>query len=247
MRLYIKFTYSQRLIEIPTKTIYLIDCTTWYKKENMSKLQELRENYELGELLESHVHEDPMQQFKLWLENAVSHKVKEPNAMVLSTINAHGSPSSRVVLIKELDDDGIIFYTNYESDKARQIGAHPSIALNFNWLELQRQVRIEGTVTKVDEARSTKYFQGRPKNSQIGAWVSAQSKIIPDRSVLETAKEKLELQYKDADVLPKPPNWGGYKVTPHLIEFWQGRRSRLHDRLRFTLSDGQWDMKRVSP
>jgi len=213
----------------------------------MAKLQDLRENYELGELMESNVLEDPIQQLKLWLENAISHKVKEPNAMVLSTINASGSPSSRVVLIKELDDDGIIFYTNYESDKASQIAAHPIVALNFNWLALQRQVRIEGTVEKIDEVRSIKYFQGRPKSSQIGAWVSAQSKIIPDRSVLETAKQKLELQYKDVDVIPKPPNWGGYKVKPNLVEFWQGRRSRLHDRLRFSLVDGQWILERVSP
>jgi len=154
----------------------------------MAKLQDLRENYELGKLLETSVNKDPIQQFKIWLENAISHKVKEPNAMVLSTINDKGSPSSRVVLIKELDDDGIIFYTNYESDKARHIDAHPTVALNFNWLALQRQVRIEGTVEKTDETRSTQYFQGRPKSSQIGAWVSAQSKIIADRSILERAK-----------------------------------------------------------
>jgi len=213
----------------------------------MSKLQNLRENYELGELLEENVLKDPILQFKQWLENAISHKVKEPNAMVLSTINKNGYPSSRVVLIKELDDDGIIFYTNYESDKANQIDAQPNVALNFNWLALQRQVRIEGSVEKIDEVRSTKYFQGRPKSSQIGAWVSAQSKVISDRSVLETTKQELEIQYKDADVLPKPANWGGYKVKPNLIEFWQGRRSRLHDRLRFSLVDGQWDLKRISP
>ena len=213
----------------------------------MAKLQDLRENYELGELLESNVHSDPIEQIKIWINDAIQHKEKEPNAMVLSTINKNGSPSSRVVLVKEMDPDGLVFYTNYESDKASQIAKHPFVSLNFNWLFLQRQVRIEGSVEKIGEDRSTKYFQSRPKSSQIGAWVSAQSKIIPDREVLELAKKELDLKYKDQDILPKPPHWGGFKIKPTLIEFWQGRRSRLHDRLRFTLKDGKWIIQRVSP
>ena len=214
----------------------------------MAKLHDLRENYELGELLENNVHSDPIKQFQLWINDAIELKQKEPNAFVLSTINAEGAPSSRVVLVKEIDPNGIIFYTNYESDKAVQMSQIPSVAANFNWLDLQRQIRIEGSVEKIDEVIATTYFQSRPKSSQIGAWVSAQSKIISGREVLEVAKQKLEDQYKDHDVLPKPPHWGGYKIVPTLIEFWQGRRSRLHDRLRYTNDEaGNWKIERVSP
>ena len=214
----------------------------------MAKYHELRENYELGELLEANVHANPIEQFKLWMNDAIVYKQKEPNAMVLSTINKNGTPSSRVVLVKEIDPDGIIFYTNYNSDKATQINHTPQVALNFNWLDLQRQVRMEGSVEKIGVDRATTYFQSRPKSSQIGAWVSEQSKIIASRKVLEDTKIELEEKYKDVDVLPKPPHWGGYKVIPNLIEFWQGRRSRLHDRLRFILQEnGDWTIKRVSP
>lgn len=214
----------------------------------MAKLNGLRENYELGELLEANVHADPIEQFKLWMNDAITHKQKEPNAMVLSTINKNGAPSSRVVLVKEIDPDGVIFYTNYNSDKASQIKSFPTVALNFNWLDLQRQIRMEGSVEKIDEARATIYFQSRPKSSQIGAWVSEQSQIISDRKVLEDSKQELEEKYKEAKVLPKPPHWGGYKVIPQKIEFWQGRRSRLHDRLRYLmLENGDWKIDRVSP
>ncbi len=214
----------------------------------MAKLHGLRENYELGELLETNVHADPIEQFKLWMNDAIEHKQKEPNAMVLSTINDKGAPSSRVVLVKEIDPNGIIFYTNYNSDKAAHIHTSPIVALNFNWLDLQRQVRMEGSVEKIDAERATTYFQSRPKSSQIGAWVSEQSKVITDRQVLEDSKRLLEEKYKDVDVLPKPPHWGGYKVVPRLIEFWQGRRSRLHDRLRYTLGENSvWAIERVSP
>ena len=213
----------------------------------MAKFQDLRENYELDELLESSVDADPIKQLNKWLEDAIKKEQKEPNAMVLSTVKANGAPSSRVVLLKEMDPDGLIFYTNYESDKANQMAEYPTVALNFNWLDLQRQVRIEGTVEKIDAERSTKYFQSRPKTSQIGAWVSAQSKIISDRSVLEKAKQELDTKHKDDKVLPKPPHWGGYKVKPSMIEFWQGRRSRLHDRLRYSLSQEKWIIQRISP
>lgn len=214
----------------------------------MAKYHDLRENYELGELLEAHVHANPIEQFKQWLNDAIEHKQKEPNAMVLSTINENAAPSSRVVLVKEIDADGIVFYTNYNSDKALQIQSNPMAALNFNWLDLQRQIRMEGRVEKIGAERATKYFQSRPKSSQIGAWVSEQSKVIPNREVLEESKRKLEEKYKEKDVLPKPVHWGGYKFIPHLIEFWQGRRSRLHDRLRFTLQNtGEWTIVRVSP
>ncbi len=214
----------------------------------MAKLQDLRENYELGELIESKVLDDPIQQFTQWIEDAIQHKEKEPNAMVLSTINAAGAPSSRVVLVKEIDPDGIVFYTNYESDKAQQIAAHPVVALNFNWLLLQRQVRIEGRVEKIDAERATQYFQSRPKSSQIGAWVSEQSKIIENRAVLEESKKAIELKHEKDQVLPKPPHWGGFKVIPHSVEFWQGRRSRLHDRLRYTQNEsGIWTISRLSP
>jgi len=214
----------------------------------MSDLKDLRQNYELGKLIRENLHDDPISQFSAWINDAIASEEKEPNAMVLSTINGAGAPSSRVVLVKEIDPDGIIFYTNYESDKAQQIDSKPVVALNFNWLSLQRQVRIEGRVEKVGEERATKYFQGRPKSSQIGAWVSAQSKVIPNRQVLEDAKIALEAKFQAADVLPKPANWGGYKVIPDVLEFWQGRRSRLHDRLRYTREEnGTWLIERVSP
>jgi len=214
----------------------------------MAKLQDLRENYELGELLEEHVHADPIEQFKQWLNDAIVHKQKEPNAMVLSTTNVKGAPSSRVVLVKEVDPDGLIFYTNYNSDKANEISKSPIVALNFNWLDIQRQIRMEGSVEKIGVERATTYFQSRPKSSQIGAWVSEQSKVISGRTILEQEKQKLEDQYKDVDILPKPPHWGGYKVTPTMIEFWQGRRSRLHDRLRYTKGlEEWWKMVRISP
>ena len=214
----------------------------------MAKLHVLREDYELGELLESIIDADPIEQFKHWMNDAIEHKQKEPNAMVLSTIDEKGAPSSRVVLVKEIDSNGIVFYTNYNSDKASHINKKPSVALNFNWLDLQRQVRMEGHVEKIDAERATTYFQSRPKSSQIGAWVSEQSKIIASREILENAKLVLEEKYKDVEVLPKPPHWGGYKVVPHQIEFWQGRRSRLHDRLRYIkLKNNNWDIVRVSP
>jgi len=214
----------------------------------MSDLINLRENYDLGKLLEENLHDDPISQFNLWMGDAIQSKEKEPNAMVLSTINSAGAPSSRVVLVKEVDPDGILFYTNYDSDKACQIDMNPVVSLNFNWLCLQRQIRIEGWVEKVSEERATKYFQGRPKSSQIGAWVSEQSKVIPNRQILEEKKKELEDKYEDAKVLPKPTNWGGYKIIPHMLEFWQGRRSRLHDRLRYRkIEAGGWIVERVSP
>ena len=214
----------------------------------MTDLKDLRENYELGELLEGNIHQDPMQQFSIWMEDAIKSDEKEPNSMVLSTIRENGAPTSRVVLVKEIDPDGLIFYTNYNSDKAKQIKNSPMVALNFNWLSLQRQVRIEGSVEKIGSERATKYFQSRPKSSQIGAWVSAQSEIIKSRKTLEEAKKALDEKYKEISVLPKPPHWGGFKIIPHTIEFWQGRRSRLHDRIRYTQkAKKSWLIGRVSP
>ena len=196
----------------------------------------------------SDVSKNPIKQFKVWMKEALKSEVPEPNAMTLSTVNPDGLPTGRIVLLKDLDKDGFTFYTNYESDKGKDMAKNKNIALTFVWLELERQVRIEGVVKKVSRKKSKKYFQSRPKKSQMGAWVSSQSEIIKNRKVLENNMNNLEKKYKDSEVLPCPPHWGGYLVQPVVIEFWQGRRSRLHDRIRYKLTKkGKWKMERLAP
>ncbi len=208
----------------------------------------LREDYRQATLEIDEVARNPIQQFELWFQMAVNAQLKEPNAMVLATANAQGRPSARVVLLKGFNESGFVFYTNYESRKAEEMQENPYTALVFNWLELEKQVRIEGKVEKVSEAVATDYFQSRPKGSQIGAWASPQSRVIPNRAVLEQKTAELEKIYHNSEVLPRPEHWGGYLVRPNMIEFWQGRSSRLHDRIRYTLHiDNTWKIERLAP
>lgn len=209
---------------------------------------DFRVDYQLDELLESNVAAHPIEQFEDWFKAACSSSNPEPNAMVIATADAAGNPSARVVLLKEINKKGFVFYTNYLSRKGRELADRPQAALVFNWLELQRQVRIEGRVEKLDEAASAAYFKSRPKASQIGAWASQQSEIIPHRDILEEEKTALEKTYADAESLPKPENWGGFILVPQRVEFWQGRRSRLHDRLLYEIqTDGSWHLQRLAP
>jgi pyridoxamine 5'-phosphate oxidase len=211
----------------------------------MSDLADLRKSYERAELDESASLADPLAQFELWLQQAISGELPEPNAMTLATVGADGRPSTRVVLIKGCDSRGIVWYTNYDSRKGRELAAHPQAALQFHWVELERVVRIEGRVEKVDAAESDAYFASRPLDSRIGAWASPQSEVIPSRSVLVANAARYGAQYLLNP--PRPPHWGGYRLVPDRWEFWQGRRSRLHDRLRYRLEAQQWIRERLAP
>jgi len=218
-------------------------------KKTTDSLSNLRKNYEKNELLEHTVHTDPFQQFDGWLQAALAHEgVYEANAMTLATVNPLGKPSSRTVLLKGIREGGFVFYTNHHSRKGKELAQNKHVALLFYWGVLQRQVRIEGIVTELSVEASTQYFQSRPKGSQIGAWASTQSEIIDSRQVLEANQSQITEQYKDAEVLPKPPNWGGYLVKATNFEFWQGRSSRLHDRLQYRLdSETKWFIERLAP
>ena len=212
--------------------------------------KDLRVDYQADVLLEKDAPANPFALFDRWFKEAQDSDCPEPNAMIVATITEEGYPAARTVLVKEVSERGFIFYTNYDSRKGREIDAHPHVALVFNWLELQRSVRIEGRVERIDEEKSTEYFQSRPKKSQIGAWTSPQSEVIPDREFLDRRKEEIEEQYRDTEVLPKPDDWGGYLVVPHMIEFWQGRSSRLHDRLAYEREHeggSDWERKRLAP
>lgn len=212
------------------------------------KLASLREDYSKKELDITDVYKNPIKQFGVWMKEALRSEVPEPNAMTLSTVSPDGLPSGRIVLLKDLSEKGFTFYTNYMSDKGKDMAKNKNVALTFVWLELERQVRIEGIIKKVSRKKSEKYFQSRPKKSQMGAWVSSQSKVIKNRQVLEDSMKELEKKYKNEEVLPCPPHWGGYLVQPVAIEFWQGRRSRLHDRIRYKLTKkGEWKKERLAP
>ncbi len=211
-----------------------------------SSLADLRKSYERAELNEEASHADPLQQFDQWLKEAIIAEVPEPNAMTLATVAANGRPSTRIVLIKEYDEHGIVWYTNYDSRKGEELAANPFAALQFHWVELERVVRIEGVVEKVSAQESDDYFKSRPLDSRIGAWASPQSQVIPNRGVLVANAAKYGAKFLLQP--PRPPHWGGYRLKPDNWQFWQGRPSRLHDRLRYTLQDGDgWLRERLAP
>ncbi len=212
-----------------------------------TELAALRRTYAMASLSENDVALDPFEQMERWLQEALNSQLPEPNAMTLATATPDGRPSARVVLLKGFDRRGLVFYTNYESRKGAELAQNPRAALLFFWPELERQVRIEGHVERVDADESLTYFQSRPKESQVGAWASPQSRIIAGRDVVEQRYQELAAQFKHDEVLPLPPFWGGYRVVPTYFEFWQGRPSRLHDRICYTLSGQGWTISRLAP
>lgn len=208
----------------------------------------LRRSYSLQSLEENQVNPNPFEQFKTWFEQAVAGQITEPNAMTLATVNADGRPSARTVLLKGFDERGFVFYTNYLSRKGQEIADNPFGALLFCWLDLERQIRIEGKIEKVSAEESLAYFITRPKGSQIGAWASPQSQVIHGRKVLEDKQAELAETYASSESLPLPPHWGGYVIQPDYFEFWQGRESRLHDRVIYSKnSDNEWVINRLAP
>lgn len=214
------------------------------EKKNIS---DLRADYSKGELLESQVDKNPIVQFQKWFDEAVSAKVQEPNAFILSTAMVDFKPSARVMLLKGVEDGGFVFFTNHGSRKGKELTWNPYAAMVFLWLSQARQVRVEGRVEKISEEESIKYFHSRPRESQLGAWVSEQSAVIENREVLDKKYAELEKKYEGKEI-PKPDYWGGFRVLPATVEFWQGRISRLHDRIKYTLhADNHWSIERLAP
>lgn len=211
----------------------------------MTSIADIRKSYERAELNETASHADPLKQFERWLHEAISGELPEPNAMTLATVGSDLRPSTRVVLIKGLDERGIVWFTNYDSRKGQQLAGNPFAALQFHWVELERVVRIEGKVEKIDASESDTYFNSRPLDSRIGAWASPQSQVIDDRSVLVGNAAKYAAKFLMQP--PRPPHWGGYRLVPDQWEFWQGRPSRLHDRLRYSLQGQAWVRERLAP
>jgi pyridoxamine 5'-phosphate oxidase len=216
-------------------------------EETIMKTANMRKEYIWGGLTEADMDADPVRQFEKWFQQAEAANLPEPNAMTLATATPDGQPSARIVLLKMFDASGFTFFTNYDSRKGRELTANPRAALSFFWAELQRQVRIEGTVERLAEAESDAYFRSRPLGSRLGAWASWQSEVIASREVLEERARELAQRYADGEV-PRPPHWGGFRVYPLTIEFWQGRPDRLHDRLRYQrVQPAGWRLERLSP
>ncbi len=211
-----------------------------------SLVANLRKSYVLNELLEQNVSDSPVSQFKLWFKDALESEIIEPNAMVLSTVK-EDRPSARVVLLKGFDESGFSFFTNYNSHKGKDIKQNPFAALTFFWDVMERQVRIEGKIEKLSAEESDTYFWSRPRESQIGAWVSEQSAVIGGREVLDQSLDFYNKKFNDFEIIPRPAHWGGFLLNPISIEFWQGRESRLHDRILYSLSSGIWKISRLSP
>jgi len=213
----------------------------------LKDIHALRQNYTRAELTEQDAGDNPMQLFGRWFTHAQEAQILEPNAMILSTVSADLRSHARTVLLKELTETGFVFYSNYDSAKAMDIEHSPYVSITFLWKELERQVRIEGKAEKISAARTEKYFQSRPRGSQLGAWASPQSDIIADRSILQENLKTLKEKYTEGTTIPVPPHWGGYEITPDFMEFWQGRESRLHDRLAYTATSGNWTVVRLAP
>ena len=211
----------------------------------MNAIADMRKSYERAELDENASHAQPLAQFDQWLNEAIRSEIPEPNAMTLATVNHNLRPSTRIVLIKGYDERGLVWYTNYDSRKGQELAGNPYAALQFHWVELERVVRIEGRVEKVSAEESDTYYQSRPLDSRIGAWASPQSQVISGRTVLVTEAAKYGAKFLLQP--PRPPHWGGYRLVPDQWEFWQGRRSRLHDRLRYRQQDGAWLRERLAP
>ncbi|HEY9695095.1 MAG TPA: pyridoxamine 5'-phosphate oxidase [Oculatellaceae cyanobacterium] len=210
-------------------------------------IADLRKNYTKSGLVETDVDSNPFKQFQKWFDQALAAQLPEPNAMTLATVSQDGKPRARIVLLKNFNEQGFVFYTNYNSQKGQEIAQNPWAALIFWWAELERQVRIEGSVEKVTKSESDEYFHSRPVGSQLGAWASQQSQVIDNREVLEHQLQELEEIYQNQNI-PRPTHWGGYRIVPQTIEFWQGRTNRLHDRLCYSLQeDHTWVIKRLSP
>jgi len=211
------------------------------------EIANLRREYSTQTLLEEEVASDPIHQFRAWWQQVLQAEIVEPNAMTIATASSDGMPSARVVLLKDFTEEGFVFYTNYNSYKAMQLAENPKACLVFFWKELERQVRIVGLVSKVDEAESTAYFNSRPAGSRLGAWASPQSQVIESREWLDKRYAELEAATNNSTI-EKPPHWGGYIVKPVIVEFWQGRPSRLHDRIQYTLEEsGGWKIERLAP
>lgn len=210
------------------------------------RIKEVRTNYTLDKLSEDQLSETPFELFKTWMSDALE-KAMEPNAMVLATIGLDGFPDERVVLLRDFSEQGLKFYTNYQSEKAKQMAKNAKVSALFFWPELERQIRVTGVVSKISDKESDEYFASRPRQSQLGAWASSQSETLENREILEKRLQQLELQYQGKEV-PRPSHWGGYRIDPKKFEFWQGGAFRLHDRFVYTESDaGKWNIKRLHP
>lgn len=213
----------------------------------MTNLYDYRKDYKRGTLSRNDASENPISQFDKWMKDAISsHIVAEPNAMTLVTATRDGKPSARVVLLKSFNEKGFVFFTNYDSRKAIELIENPHSAIVFDWHVMERQVKIEGIANKISEEESDKYFFSRPRDSQLGAWVSPQSNFIDGREELVTRQAKIESEFKDKPIT-RPPHWGGFVIQPHTIEFWQGRQSRLHDRLIYIKTEDEWILRRLAP
>lgn len=212
----------------------------------MPSIADLRKNYTFGGLSEESAGADPIALFRSWFDAALAAELSEPNAFTLATVGPDGSPSARIVLLKGVDDRGFTFFTNYDSRKGQEIAGNPRVAMVFLWHQFERQVRVEGRAERVSPEESDEYYRVRPLGSRLGAWASPQSEIIPDREILERQQAELAAKYPDGNV-PRPPHWGGYRVVPDAVEFWQGRPNRLHDRIRFRRAAGGWLKERLAP
>ena len=210
-------------------------------------LSDLRKEYTLAGLDETNAGSDPFTLFSIWMDEALAANLSEPTAMTLATASKSGKPSARMVLLKTFDSAGFVFFTNYESRKGKELAENPAAALVFHWVELERQVRVAGAAARVSREESERYFHSRPAGSQIGALASKQSEVISSRSSLESAAQRLEIEYRGKEI-PVPPSWGGFRIVPAEIEFWQGRPNRLHDRLRYSIDkNGKWNLERLAP